>query len=207
MGADPILIDLPDEILTDRLVIRPPRPGTGAVIREAVLESVESLRPWMEWAQRPASAEEQEALVRGWAAEFQARRDLPLHLWDRETGAFVGGSGLHRIGWRLRRFEIGYWCRDAYVGRGLVTEAVRAITALAFERLDARRVEIRCDTRNHRSAAVAERAGFVHESTRLCDDLAPDGSVRDTHVFRLVRAEYDALRARASQPRTAPSTA
>lgn len=195
MAIDPILVDLPEEIVTERLVIRPPRPGTGAALNEAVAESLDSLRPWMLWAQQLPTVEEHEALVRSWAADFLARRDLILHLWERQSGALVGGSGLHRIGWRLRRFEIGYWCRDAFVGRGLVTEAVRAITELAFERLDARRVEIRCDTRNHRSAAVARRAGYAHESTRLCDDLAPDGSVRDTHVYRLIRSEYDALRA------------
>lgn len=204
---EPILLDVPPEILTERLAIRAPEPGTGAALNEAVAESLDSLRPWMPWAQRLPTVEEHEALVRTWAADFVTRRELNVQLWCRDTGALVGVAGLVRIDWRVRRFEIGYWCRDAFVGRGLVTEAVRALTRLGFEQLGALRMEIRCDTRNRRSAAVAERAGYVHESIRRCDEVAPDGTARDTHVYRLVRAEYEALGSGSSPFRNGPSRA
>ena len=34
---------------------------------------------------------------------------------------FIGGTGLHRIDWAQRQFEIGYWCRSSRVGEGFVT--------------------------------------------------------------------------------------
>lgn len=195
MAIDPILVEVPDEIVTPRLVIRSPRPGTGVEVNDGMLEAMERLRPWFPWAQRPTTPEETEAQVRARAADFLTRRDLHLHLWHRETGAFVGASGLHSIDWSVPFFELDYWCRDRFVGHGFVTEAVRAITAMAFDRLGAQRVEIRCDTRNLRSRSVAERSGFVHEATLRCNERAPDGTVVDTHVFRLIRAEYEAGRA------------
>ncbi|HEU6455225.1 MAG TPA: GNAT family protein, partial [Roseateles sp.] len=57
------------------------------------------------------------------------------------------------------------------------------LTALAFDTLRAQRVEIRCDVRNTRSRAVAERCGFELDGILRRDALAVDGSVRDTAVY------------------------
>ena len=43
---------------------------------------------------------------------------------------------------------------------------------------------IRCDARNTRSAAVAERLGFVREAL-LRNERDPHGELRDTLVFSL----------------------
>jgi RimJ/RimL family protein N-acetyltransferase len=68
-----------------------------------------------------------------------------------------------------------------------MTEAVRLLTDFAFDHLAANRVMIRCDARNTRSAAVAQRLGFILEGRMRCDNVAPDGQLRDTLVFSLVR--------------------
>ena len=39
----PILLDFPMPIATDRLIIRPPKIGEGAMINEAILESYDFL--------------------------------------------------------------------------------------------------------------------------------------------------------------------
>jgi RimJ/RimL family protein N-acetyltransferase len=57
-----------------------------------------------------------------------------------------------------------------------MTEAVRAITSIAFDALGARRVEIRCDPSNLKSARVAERAGFTLEGTLHNNELGTDGT-------------------------------
>ena len=44
-------------------------------------------------------------------------------------------------------------------------------------------VEIRCDPRNERSAAIPRRLGFRLESVLEGDTVAPDGSPRDTQVW------------------------
>jgi RimJ/RimL family protein N-acetyltransferase len=141
----------------------------------------------MAWAQEPPSAASAEAVVRRMHADFIARRDLCFHLHARRAdgspGRLLGGTGLHRIDWTVRRFEIGYWIRPEAAGQGLVGEAVQLLTALAFDRLAARRVEIRCDARNTRSRAVAERAGFALEGVLRHDALGVDGTPRDTAVY------------------------
>jgi len=165
MGDRPaILLDFPDSFESERLLIRAPRPGDGADVHAAIVESLTELRAWMPWAREEPTVESAEAGVREAQAEFLARRDMRLHLYRRDDGTFVGSSGLHRIHWEVPAFEIGYWVRTSQAGRGYATEAARRIAEFAFSVLAAERVEIWCDARNERSAAVARRAGFAFEA-------------------------------------------
>ena len=101
----------------------------------------------------------------------------------------MGSSGLHNIDWAVPRFEIGYWIRTSLSGQGYITEAVNAITDFAFDVLGAQRLEIRCDARNERSAAVARRAGYTLEVRMRCQARGVDGSLRDTLVFVKLRED------------------
>ena len=159
----PILKDFPEAFETERLRIRSPLPGDGPEVYRAVKESLDELAPWMPWTQEHRTVEDSEASVRRARVAFLERSELRLHLYLKGTETLVGSSGLHRIDWEVPKFEIGYWCRTGFTGQGFVTEAVRGISAFAFDTLGAGRVEIRCDTRNRPSARVAERAGFTLE--------------------------------------------
>jgi RimJ/RimL family protein N-acetyltransferase len=184
---DPLLLDIPEEFESERMIIRAARPGEGADVNAAVIESLDQLKPWMIWAQVAPSVEETEAHGRKAHARFHAREDLIYRGWLKTApNTFVVGSGLHRIDWSVPRFEIGYWVRTSLAGRGYVTEIVHAMTQLAFNTLGAERVEIRCDERNERSWRVAERCGFTCEGTLRRDSRAPDGTVRDTRVYSRV---------------------
>ncbi|HEX2739276.1 MAG TPA: GNAT family N-acetyltransferase, partial [Rubrobacter sp.] len=120
---------------------------------------------------------------------FLERSELRLHLYLKGTETLVGSSGLHRIDWEVPKFEIGYWCRTLFTGRGYTTEAVRGITAFAFDALGARRVEIRCDSRNLPSARVAERAGFKLEGELRNNEVATDTGLRDTLIRAMIPEE------------------
>ena len=187
---DALLEDVPERIDTERLILRCLRGGDAAALNEAVRESMDQLRVHMPWAQTEPSLLQSEAECRRMQAKFLLREDLAMAMFERAAdgseGTFVGGTGLHRIDWAVRRFEIGYWCRIRCQGHGFVTEAVRALTEFAFAQLRARRVEVRMDDTNPRSVRVAERAGFALEGILRSDGLTPQGEPRDTRVYALL---------------------
>jgi RimJ/RimL family protein N-acetyltransferase len=187
--TDPLLVDVPTEIATERLLLRPPRPGDGPAINAAVCESFPELNRWMPWAREPQSQADSEAFARRSAAEFVRREQLPMLLFLADGTTLVGSSGLHHIDWTVPRFEIGYWCRTSCTGRGYVREAVTALTRMAFTALGAARVEIRMDATNARSWRVAERLGFALEGVLRRDARGTDGALRDTRVYALTRLE------------------
>ena len=194
---DPLLIEMPERIETERLVLRVPRRGDGAVVNAAVCASHAELAPWLPWASAPPSLDESEAHCRRQQARYILREDLGLLMFERQPaggeGTLLGGVGLHRIDWALRRFEIGYWRRTGCSGRGVVTEAVIAVSRMAFDALGARRVEIRTDDNNVRSWKVAERAGFTLEALLRFDTLTPSGEPRSTRVYARVRGAEEPL--------------
>ena len=192
MDAPPPLIlrDLPDELLSERVLIRPPRPGDGATVWEAVEESREQIAPWLPWVEKTLGPDDCEAAARRGAARWQTREDLMVSVWERATGRYLGGSGLHRIDWGVPAFEIGYWLRTSAWGQGYVSETVRVLCRFAFETLGANRVEIRCDGRNERSLAVPRRLGFVQEATLRNHCRDGRGELRDTLIFALMPDDY-----------------
>jgi RimJ/RimL family protein N-acetyltransferase len=181
-------VKIPHQIESTRLVIRPPRVGDAPAMVEAIAESIDELRPWMDWAQKVPSVEESEARFREVSAKIEAREDFQLLLFERQTGRLVGSSGLHRPDWSVPTLEIGYWVRTSLTGRGFATEAARAIAAFGFETFRARRIEIRTDSRNRASQRVAERAGFELEGILRNHMRNVDGGLRDTMLYsRIVR--------------------
>jgi RimJ/RimL family protein N-acetyltransferase len=190
----PILRDFPESFETERLLIRSPLPGDGPEVYAAVRESLAELVPWMPWPKEHRTVEDSEASVRRARARFLERSDLMLVLFQKGTQTLVGSSGLHRIDWAVPKFEIGYWCRTRFTGRGYITEAVRGISAFAFDVLGARRVEIRCDGRNLASARVAERAGFTLEGELRNNEVDTEGAPRDTLVYAMIPEEHEAAR-------------
>ncbi len=189
MSAHPILIEIAEQFATEQLIIRSPLWGDGAMVNAAIIESIEELRPWMPWAQQPPTVEQSEESVRLARIKFLERADMRLHVFHKETGEFIGASGLHRIDWMVKKFEIGYWIRTSQSGKGLMTEAVEGVMDFVIKQLSANRLEIRCDANNIRSMRIAERLGFRLEGILRSDTLDVTGNLRDTMVFAKVRGQ------------------
>ncbi|MFX5207147.1 hypothetical protein ABTC99_21030, partial [Acinetobacter baumannii] len=74
MSLDPLLIDVPERLDGERIVLQAPRAGLGAELAVVITQSLSHLRPWMAWAQQAPSAESAELVVRRMSADFIARR-------------------------------------------------------------------------------------------------------------------------------------
>ena len=209
-ALDPLMIDWPALLQSERLLLRAPQAGDGPALSAAVGQSIAELKPWLPWAQKPPTRAESELTCRQMATRFAQRSDLPLFIFaraaDGQCGRLLGGTGLHRVDWSVPRFEIGYWRRSGEQGQGWITEAVTLLARFAFDHLRARRVEIRMSSDNHKSRAVAERCGFTLEGVLRQDSLDVQGRPRDTAVYARVRgAEEPALRADRAPKRVPPS--
>lgn len=185
---NPILIDFLEEIYTERLFIRKPMPGDGKVVFESIRASLNELKPWMPWANSEQTEVEVEANIRDAHAKFLTREDLRLHIFNRQTGEFIGATGLHRMNWDVPKFEIGYWIDTRQSGKGYIMESTQAITEFAFDELSAKRVEIRCDSRNSKSRAIPEKLGFTLEGILKNDGISADQKeIRDTCIYAKIK--------------------
>ena len=100
----------------------------------------------------------------------------------KETGAFIGRCGL--LPWEIEgrtEVEVAYLLDPRYWGRGLATEAARAIVDHAFATLPVDRLICLVDPGNEASRRVATRIGM----TLLRDDYVDDEG--PAHLYALPR--------------------
>jgi RimJ/RimL family protein N-acetyltransferase len=79
---------------------------------------------------------------------------------DKATGTLLGSVGFHRIDTQLLEFELGYWCRTSAHGRGLMSEAVVALSDTALGLVPNARLVCRVDERNAASCRVVEKSHY-----------------------------------------------
>jgi RimJ/RimL family protein N-acetyltransferase len=166
---------LTDEITTARIVIRSFQPADAEALYQTVAASREHIARWLEWTDQHTSAEASRDVI-----------EFTFGVFARETGALLGGLGLHPHHWDVPSFEIGYWLAASAEGHGYITEAATALVNYALRELGALRIEIRCNALNVRSAAVARRLGFAQEALLRHEQRTADGTLRDTLIFARV---------------------
>ncbi len=181
-----LLLDIPEKIETERMILRAVKSGDGPESFEAVVESVNELKPWMPWAHLEPKLEGSIEFHANAQAKWYSREMLDFQWIDKATQRLVGKGGFHTINWEVPKFEIGYWVRTSMAGKGYCTEAVNALVAFAKQELDAKRLEICSDPRNEKSRKVAERCGFLLEGILRRNMREPYGGLRDSCMYALI---------------------
>jgi RimJ/RimL family protein N-acetyltransferase len=175
----------PDQIRTERLLLRRWRPEDDPLLKEAIDSSLSHLQKWMPWAMsEPTLVEQIRERLTGFYTQFDRSEEWLYGILTPDGSAVIGGTGLHkRIG--PTGLEIGYWIRLSEVRRGYATEAAAAMTRVALSLPGIDHAEIRCDPLNAISAAIPRRLGYVHVETIAEDTAAPDGGPRSTMIWRI----------------------
>lgn len=192
----PILLDVPDELVGERIVVRLLRDEDAAPMHAAIVASRDHIRRFLPWPDFHRDVGDTLEYIRRTQAQHALREAFQWGIFVRDDGRFLGGAGMHPRNWRVPSFEIGYWLTAEAEGHGYVSEAVRLLATLAFEGFGAKRVMIRCDVANERSAAVARRLGFSHEGTVRNTEVHADGRLHDEHYFSMIPEEYTRTRRR-----------
>ena len=121
----------------------------------------------------------------------QASEDpLFFALVERAAGTAAGVASYMRIEPQHGCIEIGnIWFGAALQRTPAATEAIYLLTRHAFATLGNRRLEWKCDARNTRSRAAAERFGFTFEGV-FRQHMIVKGRNRDTAWFSILDGEW-----------------
>jgi RimJ/RimL family protein N-acetyltransferase len=106
----------------------------------------------------------------------------------------VDGSAVGSIGFLLQHdvervsAEVGYWLGESYWGRGIVSEALVAVTRYALQHHQLTRLFAVPFASNAASCRVLERAGYVLEA-RLRRSAIKDGAIIDQLQYAFIPPE------------------
>jgi RimJ/RimL family protein N-acetyltransferase len=176
--------------MTERLLLRPLRESDAEAVFEAIDESRTELNPWMAWEPTMREPDDARKLATRMRENREAQSDFGFGMFRNDDGRFLGATGLHDPNWEVPAMSIGYWLRTSETGKGLVREAVTALSRVGFGQLGLRRMAITCAATNDRSRRVAESVGYRLEGRLRNDERLPNGDLRDTLVYALIDSDH-----------------
>lgn len=110
--------------------------------------------------------------------------------WKDATEELIGCCGGRWTEGRCNRsVELGYWIAEPHWGRGVATEAVRALVPFLFEFLQPVRVQAHTIAENRASARVLEKVGMTYEGT-LRQAHYRRGRHWDVSMYSVLRCEW-----------------
>lgn len=136
------------------------------------------------------------ALARRWIAArvdwWTLGRGVTYAIARRELeGALLGTISLRHYP-RDRRAELGYWLASDAWGRGIATEAARALIEHGFRAFSLARVYAQVMAGNDASVRVLEKLGMVREGVKR-QHVRKDRRLHDVALYGLLRAEWPSL--------------
>lgn len=110
----------------------------------------------------------------------------------KETGQLIGTIALENDRFRpdARSREMGYSLSRDFWGRGIITEAAKAVIKYGFDVMGLDQISICTGPVNYRSQAVIRKCGFTYEGIIRRAYKIFDGSFRDSLCFSMTREEY-----------------
>ena len=188
----------------ETVTLRPLAAADAVAIAAAASES----RRQFAYIRVPDGVEEAQRYIEVALADREAGRRLPFAIvWhDRVVGStsyldlqrwrWPAGSPLPRTD-HPDAVEIGStWLAASAQRTRCNTEAKYLLLSHAFDVWQVHRVALKTDERNATSRRAIERLGAVFEGVRRADMPAPDGAVRNSAYYSILRAEWSDVRKR-----------
>lgn len=176
------------ELVGERIRLRAFRMDDADAIYEAVCQSQQELARWLPWCHADYSRSDTVEFLSHLGEAFHKDQEYAFAILARDSGQFVGATGINQLDRANRRANLGYWLRTSASGQGIATQATLLVARWAFAKLDLERIEIVAATGNVASQRVAVRAGAAREGIarhrmRIGDEQ------HDAVVFSLVPSD------------------
>lgn len=182
-----ILLDIPEQIETNRLLLQMPKAGFGKKLHKAITDGYDDYIKYLNWPKEIPSEESIEIECRKHNAEFITRECIRYLIIEKETGQVIGRCSFPPLltVWTIPQFSISYFIAKSKRGKGYATEASHALTLLAFKLLKAKKVEIYCEVENVASNIVPKKLNFQLEYTKRGFWPRPDGQLATLNVYSI----------------------
>jgi len=172
---------------TERLILRRFTMEDAAAMYSGWASDAEVTR-YLTW---PAHADigVTQAILADWTARYAKKDWYQWAIELKQLGQPIGSIAVVDMQELAAKVHIGYCLSRAQWGRGIMTEALRAVIDHMFAAVEAERVEARFDPRNIGSGRVMEKAGMKFEATLERADWNNTG-ICDATYYRILRSEW-----------------
>ena len=153
--------------------------------------SRDTLREWLPFVDNERSVKDTEHFVRNAMQQYVDNNGIQAGIYY--EGKLAGVIGYHQVNWQHKWTSIGYWLGNDFVGKGLVTNSMKAFIDFAFDYLKLHRIEVRVAVGNIRSRTIPKVLGF-NEEGRLRDAEWLYDHYVDQVVYGLTATEWKKIK-------------
>ena len=127
--------------------------------------------------------------IRRYAEDLRTDQAYAFFIFRQRDDALLGGLTLANVRRGVAQAgSLGYWMGAPYAGRGVMTEAVRAMVSFSFGPLRLHRLEAACIPTNRASVRLLEKNGFGREGLAR-QYLCINGLWQDHILFALLSTD------------------
>lgn len=152
------------------------------------------------WSQLPVDGSQPGRLRRelgNAVLQRMAGTQYPFVVIAQGDNRVIGSSRFFDLFPDHRKLEIGWtWYAPNAWGKGFNIECKLLLLEYAFEKMQLNRVQFKTRDTNLRSRAAIEKIGARYEGCLRHDRILPDGHVRDTMVYSIVKDEWPEVKDR-----------
>ncbi|MEK7613835.1 MAG: GNAT family N-acetyltransferase [Patescibacteria group bacterium] len=181
------MYEFPKEItLSDETVLRRWRKKDANALFALVDKNRNHLRRWLLWVDKTKTVTDSKRYIEKCINDYSKKTTFDMGIWHH--GVLAGAIGFNAIDNESEKVSIGYWLTEELNGKGIITAAVKKLTAFAFNNLHMNRITILCDTQNTRSCRIPEKLGFTEEGL-IQKDEKRYGKFYDYKVYTLLKKD------------------
>lgn len=173
---------------TQRLHLRPFWPFDQTSLYNAILQSNDIVRPYLDLPHGDFNQEDAEYWIKGSQNSWLSGKYFEFAIFDRKTNELTGCAYLSSLDQNANMINLGYWIFGKYQRRGYAFEASKALVSYAFNDLNLTRIEIITTQDNNASQALATKLGATYECTAR-NRFVYNGKIKDGLVYSLIPSD------------------
>lgn len=174
-------------IETDRLILRRYKiEDADAMYKNWASDS--EVTKFLTW-QPHSSVEVSRSIIEDWLKEYSDKKYYQWAIVLKDNGNEpIGDISVVHMNEDISMVHIGYCLGRAWWRRGIMSEALKAVTDFMFDTVEVDRVESRHDPKNPNSGKVMQKCGMKYEGTLRSADRNNQG-ICDACYYALLRSE------------------
>lgn len=132
---------------------------------------------------------ETERLINSLIDQMVENKAIVYSIINKSEQYIIGTAGLYTLNLEHKRASVGAVIHSNYWSKGYVTETLKKLINIGFNKLELIRIEGMCMHTNKASEKVMRKLGMTYEGT-LRSDVFVKGKSYDSKVYSILKTEY-----------------
>ncbi len=175
------------QIETERLILRRFKPSDAQHMYKNWATDSEVCK-FLSWNPHK-DLSETEHVVEGWINSYQ---NFDYYNWAielRDIGEIIGQISIMHINEKYSSCSVGYNISKSFWGKGIMTEALKAVISYLFKEIGMNRIEGRHNTLNAASGRVMQKSGMKFEGIMRQVKVNKYGELYDLAVYSILKSD------------------